>query len=80
MLLVSISFRFSSVSMASKRKRSQDTNGNAVGATVERVSSSLSIYEDKKLYLNKDIKLKRQEVNETFAGTFGEDLEDIRCT
>ena len=36
----------------------------------------MSIYEDTKLYLDKDIKLKWQEVNETFAGTFGEDLED----
>jgi hypothetical protein len=76
MLLVSRSFRCSSVSMASKRTGSQDTDGIAAGAAVEQVSSSLPIYEDTKLYLDKDIKLKWQEVNETFTGTFGEDLED----
>ena len=57
-------------SMASKRVGSQDTNGNATGATVEQVSSSLPIYEDTKLYLDRDIKLNSQEVNETFAGIF----------
>ena len=40
------------------------------------MSSNLLIYEDKKLYLDKDIKMKWQEVNETFTCTFGEDLED----
>ena len=48
----------------------------ATRAAVEQVSSGLPIYEDTKLYLDKDIKLKWQEVNETFAGTFGEHLED----
>jgi len=59
-LLVSRYFMCSYVSMASKRTGSQDTNGNAARATVEQVSSSLSIYEDTKLYLDKDIKLKWQ--------------------
>jgi len=40
------------------------------------VSSSLPIYENKKLYVDKDIKLKREEINATFASTFGEHLED----
>ena len=40
------------------------------------MSSSLPIYEDTKLYLDKDMKLKWQEANETFAGTFGEHLKD----
>lgn len=62
--------------MASKRIGSQDTNGIAAGAVAEQVSSGFPIYEDTKLYLDKDIKLKWQEVNETFIGTFGEDLED----
>ena len=63
------------VSVDSKRTTSQDIDGIAVGVGVEQVSSSLSIYEDTKFYLDKDIKLKWQEVNETFAGTFGEDLK-----
>jgi hypothetical protein len=66
----------SSGSMASKRAGSKDTDGSATGAAVERVSQVLSIYEDTKLILDKDIKLKWQEVNDAFAGTFGEDLED----
>ena len=78
MFLLSRYFRCSSVSMASRRKRSQDTDGNAAGAAAEQVSSSLSIYEDTKLYLDKDIKLKWKEVNETFADTFGEDLKDCQ--
>lgn len=40
------------------------------------MSACLPIYEDTKLFLDKDIKLKWQEVNEAFAGTFREDLED----
>lgn len=63
--------------MASKRRGSQETDGVAAGTSIEQVSSSLPIYEDIKLYLDKDIKLKCQEVNETFTGTFGEDLEDF---
>jgi len=38
----------------------------------------MPIYQDTKLYLDKDIKLKWQEVNEKFAGTYGEDLEDCQ--
>ena len=64
--------------MASKRTGSQDTDGNATIAAVEQMSSSLPIYEDTKLYLDKDMKLKWQEVNETFAVTFGEHLEDCQ--
>lgn len=67
-------------SMASKRTRSQDTDANAAGTTVEWVSSSIPIYEDTKLYLARNIKLKWKEVNETFAGTFEEGLKDVRCT
>lgn len=58
-----------------KRTESQDTSGVAAGRTVEQVSSSLSRYEDIKLYLDKEIKLKWQEVNEAFTNTFGEDLK-----
>lgn len=66
----------SSGSTASKGGGSKDTNGSETGATVERVSTSLSIHEDTKLIVDKYIKLKWQEVNDAFAGTFGEDLED----
>ena len=62
--------------MASKRIGSQDTDGVLAGGEVELVSSSLPIYEDIKLYLDKGIKLKWQLVNEAFTGTFREDLED----
>ena len=62
--------------MASKRVGSKDTDGSATRVVVEGVSTSLSIYEDTKLIVDKDIKLKWQEVNDAFARTFGEDLED----
>ena len=64
--------------MDSKRIGSEETNGVAAGAEVEQVSSSLSIYEDTKQYLDKDIKLKWKEVNETFIGNFWEYLEDFQ--
>jgi len=62
-------------SMAVKKARSKDTNRSAIGAAFEKVSSSLPIYEDTKLFVDKDIKLKWQEFNDSFAHTFGEDLE-----
>ena len=62
--------------MSSKRTGSEDTDGVAARTTVEQVSSSMPIFEDTKLYIDKDIKMKWQEVNETFAGTYGEYLED----
>lgn len=45
-------------SMASKRERSKDTHKSAIGGVVERVSTSLPIYEDTKLIVDKDIKPK----------------------
>lgn len=63
-------------SMASKISGSKDTDGSAVGAVVEHVFARLPIYEDTKLFLDKDINMKWQEVNEAFTVTFGEDLED----
>ena len=62
--------------MASKRARSKDTDESTIGAAVERVSTSSSIYEDTKLIVDKGIKMKWRHVNDAFAGTFGEDLED----
>ena len=63
-------------SMASKGLGSKDTDGSATGAEIERVSTSLPIYEDTKLILDKDIKLKWKDFNDAFASTFGEDLKD----
>jgi len=57
---------------------SNDTDRSATGATVERVSTSLPIYEDTKLIVGKEIKLKWKEVNDAFVGTFWEDLEDCQ--
>lgn len=65
-------------SMASKRERSKDTDESTTGAAIGQVSACLPIYEDTKLFLDKDIMMKWQEVNEAFAGTFGEDLEDLQ--
>lgn len=64
--------------MASKRVGSKDTERITIRAAVERVSTSLKIYEDTKLIVNKDIKLKWQEVDDAFVGTFGEDLKDYQ--
>lgn len=60
--------------MASKRKGSQGTDGVAA----KQMSSSLLIYEDTNLYLDKDIKLNWKEVNETFTSAFGEDLDELQ--
>lgn len=49
---------FSSRPMASKRAGSKDIDGSATGAEIERVSTSLPIYDDTKLFLDKDIKVK----------------------
>lgn len=65
-------------SMISKGAGSKETNGNSTGAVVERVSIIMFIYEDTKLIMDKDIKLKWQEVNDVFVGIFGEYLEDYQ--
>lgn len=62
--------------MVSKRAGLKDTNGSTTGVTIEQVSTCLSIYEDTKLIVDKDIKLKWKDVNDAFLGTFREDLED----
>jgi len=66
----------SSISMASKRAGSKDTDKSEIGEAVERMSMSLPIYEDTKMIVEKYIKMKWQEVNDAFSGTFGEYLED----
>ena len=64
--------------MASKRAGPKETDGSVAGRVVAQVSARLLIYEDTKLILYKDIKLKWQEVNDAFAGTYREDLEDLQ--
>jgi len=44
--------------MASKREGSKDIDGSETRDAVERVSMIFSIYEDTKLIVDKDIKLK----------------------
>lgn len=66
----------STKSMASQRVGSHDIDENIATAVAEKVSSSLPIYEYRKLYLDRGIKLKWKEVNETFAGPSEEGLED----
>lgn len=62
--------------MSSKRTESKEIDGSAIGVVVERLSTRLQIYEDTNLILDKDIKMKWQEVNDTFVGTFREELKD----
>lgn len=62
--------------MGSKRAGLKDTDGSATGVAIKRMSSSLLIYGDTKLILDKDIKMKWKEVNDAFIGTFLEDLKD----
>ena len=62
-------------SMVSKRTGSKDTYEITTRDGVEQVSMSFPIYEDTKLLIDKDIKLKWQDINDTFSGTFEENLE-----
>jgi len=68
----------SSWSMASNRVRSKDTDRSTTRVVVKWVSTSFPIYEDTKLIIDKDIKMKWHEVNDAFSSTFGEDLEDCQ--
>lgn len=65
-------------SMPPKREGLKDTDGSTTGDAIEQVSMSLLIYEDTKLLVDKDVKLKWQDINDTFLGTFGQDPEDRR--
>ena len=49
--------------MASKRTRSKGTVGSETGDGVEQVSMGLPIYEETKLVINKEIKMKAETVN-----------------
>lgn len=62
--------------MASKRAGSKDTVESTTRDAVEQLSMSLPIYEDIKLFIGKDIKMKWQDIIDTFSCTFEENLED----
>jgi len=64
--------------MDSKRSESKDTIESATRDMVEQVSMSLLVYEDTNMFLDKDIKVKWQDINDIFSGTFEENLEDRR--
>lgn len=68
----------SSSSMASNREGSKDTIENAIGDAVEQGFMSFPIYEDTKFFIDKEIKMKWKDINNTFSGTFEENLEDRR--
>jgi len=65
----------SSFSLASNRVGSKDTNGSVTRDAIKRVSMIFMIYEDTKLIIDKDIKLKFQEINDSFLVTFLEYIE-----
>lgn len=64
--------------MASKRARSKDTIRSATGDVVEKVSMSLLIYEDNKMFIDRYINMKWKDIIETFSGTFEEEIVDCR--
>lgn len=57
--------------MASKRARSKVTIESATGPyVVGQVFMSLPIYVDTKFFIYKEIKIKWQDINDIFSGTF----------
>ena len=62
--------------MASKRAGSKHTIESAIRDVVEQVSMSLPIYEDTKLFIEKEINIKWKDINDIFSSTFEENLED----
>ena len=70
------SYLNSSGTMASKRAGSKDNIESAIGDAFKQVSMSLPIYEDIKMFIDKEIKITRQDINDIFSSTFNENLED----
>jgi len=62
--------------MASKREGSNDTVESTTRDVVEQVYMSLPIYEDTNFFIDKEIKIKWQDINDIFSGTFEENMED----
>lgn len=52
--------------MVSNRSRSNDTIESETGDVVEQVSMILPFYEDTKLFIDKEIKMKWQDINDNF--------------
>ena len=52
--------------MASKRAASKDTVGSETRDAVEQVSMGLPVYEDTKLVIDRNIKMKWKDINDTF--------------
>lgn len=71
-------FLSSTSTMASKRAGSKDTVESENGDAIEKLSMSLPIYEHTKLFIDKEIKMKWKDINDTFSSTFEENLEDCR--
>jgi len=62
--------------MASKRAGSKVTIKSVTRDVVKQVSMRLLIYEDMKMFIDKEIKMKWQEINEIFSCTFDDNMED----
>ncbi len=56
--------------MASKRARSKDIIGSGTRDAVEQVSMIFPIYEDTKLFMDIEIKMKWMDINDTFLDRF----------
>ena len=66
----------STCTMASKRAGSKVTIKSVTRDVVKQVSMRLLIYEDMKMFIDKEIKMKWQEINEIFSCTFDDNMED----
>lgn len=64
--------------MASKIAQSKETVEIATRDVVEKLSMSLTIYEDTNLVKDREIKMKWQDINDMFSSTFEENPEDYR--
>jgi len=74
---ISIKYLLSSTcNMASKRVGSKDIVESSTGDVVEQLSMSLPIYANKHMFIEKDIKITWQDINNIFAGSFEDNLED----
>lgn len=64
--------------MASKRVGSKGTIESTSWDVVKQVYMNLPIYEDTKLFIDKEIKIKWQDINDIISDTFEENLENRR--
>lgn len=74
--IISVHHTLSSTStMASKRTGLKDTIDSTTGDVVDQVSMSFPIYKDTKLFIDNEIKITWQNINNIFSGTFKNNLE-----